>query len=161
MPAVSSSVARSPAPKRGRPARRWMTIDEVAEALAWDAAALARALDRCPGLLEGALKGESGWEVPERALRELLRAKTGALPAMCSVAEAAAFIGRSDKWVYKLMSVRGPDGAALLPSRVILGEYRLLVEDVLKLPPAYPDWAAPVLARPVSFFSSQEDSTNG
>lgn len=137
-----------------------MSLDEVAEALVWDAAALSRALDRCPRLLNGAIKGESGWEVPERALRELLRAKTGALPVMCSVAEAAAFIGRSDKWVYKLMQVRGPDGAALLPSRVILGEYRLLVEDVLKLPPAYPDWAAPVLARPLSFFS-EEDPQNG
>jgi hypothetical protein len=71
---------------------------------------------------------------------------------MASVAEVAAFLGRSERQVYRLLHLRDPStGKTLLPARRILGEYRVLVTDVLKLPPAYPDWAP---TRPASSFFS-------
>jgi hypothetical protein len=153
MPAATPAHAPR---KRGRPPLASLTLDEVADALAWPAVALERLLCKCPELLPGAVEGPDGWSVPERALRDLLGARTGALPPMASVADVAAFLGRSERQVYRLLHLRDPHtGRALLPARRILGEYRVAVADVLKLPPAYPDWAP---ARPAasSFFSANQ-----
>jgi hypothetical protein len=60
-------------PKLGRPAMRWMGLEEVAEALEWDAAALRRLLVATRGeAMPGAVQEEDGtWSVPESALRRL------------------------------------------------------------------------------------------
>ena len=63
----------SQALKIGRPAMRWLGLDEVAEALEWDAAALRRLLVATRGeAMPGALQEADGtWSVPESALRRL------------------------------------------------------------------------------------------
>ena len=149
-----ASVTRSL--RRGRPRRRVLSLEEVAVALAWPVAALERLLVRCPDTLPGAVRGADGWEVPERALRELLGAATGPLPQMASPAQVAEFLGKSLSQVYRLMKLRDPQsGAPLLPARRYLGDYRIRVEDVLKLPAAYPDWAP---SRPgAALFSATAD----
>lgn len=140
--------------RRGRPPLASLSLDEVAELLAWPAEALERVLLRCPGVLPGAEQGPSGWKVPERALRELLGARTGPLPPMASIADVAGFTGRSERQVYRMIHLRNPQtGKALLPARRILGEYRVAVADVLQLPAVYPDWA-PSRPPPPSFFSA-------
>ncbi len=144
MPVCNLTPAR-----RGRPARRVLSLDEVADVLAWPVTALERLLRRCPEALPGAVRGAEGWQVPERALRELLAAKTGPLPVMASPAQVAEFLGRSVSQVYRLLQMRDPvSGRPLLPSARYLGEYRVRVDDVLRLPSAYPDWAP---ARPAAF----------
>lgn len=121
--------------------------------------ALKRLLNRCPGVLPGARQGPDGWKVPERALRDLLGARTGPLPVMCSVEEAAAFVGKSPKTVYAWLKLRDPKtGAVLLPSKRILGELRIMAADVLKLPAAFPDWVS--ARRPLSFFSTNQASSD-
>ena len=63
----------SQALKIGRPAMRWLGLDEVAEALEWDAAALRRLLVATRGeAMPGAVQEDDGtWTVPESALRRL------------------------------------------------------------------------------------------
>lgn len=63
----------SPPIKRGRPALRWLSVEEVAEALEWDTDALHRLLTVTRGdVMPGAIKDDSGaWSVPESALRKL------------------------------------------------------------------------------------------
>jgi len=148
------SPAAPPKRKRGRPPLATLSLDAVADALGWEPAALERVLNKCPDVLPGAVKGPDGWTVPERALRDLLGARAGPLPPMASVAEVAAFLGRSERQVYRLLRLKDPkSGKALLPAKQILGEYRVEVAEVLKLPPAYPDWA-PSRPPPLSFFSA-------
>lgn len=144
--------------KRGRPPRRSLPLSEVAGLLAWPEAALERVLVACPGVLPGAVRGSEGWSVPEVALRELLGAKTGPLPVMASPAQVAEFLGRSLTQVYRLLKLKDPvSGVPLLPAKRYLGEYRVRVEDVLRLPSAYPDWA-PARPRAVSIFSEEGDA---
>lgn len=151
------SSVTTPPRKRGRPPLATLSLDEVAEVLCWPVSALERLLRKCPELLPGAAESPNGWTVPERALRELLGARTGPLPPMAGVAEVAAFLGRSERQVYRLIHLRDPKtGRALLPAKQILGEYRVAVADVIKLPPAYPDWA-PSRPAPSSFFSAKQD----
>jgi hypothetical protein len=67
--AVKSPTAR----KRGRPAMRWLSVAEVAEAIEWDAAALRRLLKATGGaVLPGAvLENDGAWMVPESAVRRI------------------------------------------------------------------------------------------
>jgi hypothetical protein len=131
-----------------------MSLDEVADALAWPVQALERVLSKSPDVLPGATKGCAGWEIPERALRDLLGARTGPLPPMASVQEVAAYLGRSVRQVYRLLSLRDPKTQhPLLPAKRILGELRVEVAEVFKLPAAYPDWAPSRPPSP-SFFSA-------
>jgi hypothetical protein len=140
--------------RRGRPAAVRLSLADVADLLAWPVETLRRVLDRHPGVLPGAVLVSGEWEVPESALRALLGQRTGALPTMASVEQVAEYLGRSDKTVYRLLQLRDPaTGAPLLPAVRVLGQYRVRVSDVLRLPSAYPDWAPP---RP--HFFSEEDA---
>lgn len=127
--------------KRGRPARRWLSLAEVAKALAWSEEALGRLLATVPGALPDAVLGSNGWEIPERALRELLEVKSGPLPSFATVAEVAQALRVDRKTVYAWTSLRGPDGRALLPAREILGRKLIDARDVLALPATWPSWA--------------------
>lgn len=126
--------------------------------LSWPVASLERVLARCPAALPGAIEQDVGWLVPERTVRDLVGARTGPLPAMCSVEQVAEYVGRSPKSVYRWLTTRDPKtGRPLLPARKILDAWRIAVKDVLLLPSAFPDW---VPARPLSFFS-EEDMKHG
>jgi hypothetical protein len=118
-----------------------LTLAEVASVLAWSEDALERLLATAPGALPDAVLGSSGWEIPERALRELLDVKVGPLPAYATVAEVAQALRLDRKTVYAWTSLRGPDGRALLPSREILGRKLIDTRDVLALPATWPAWA--------------------
>jgi hypothetical protein len=128
-------------PKRGRPARRWLSLAEVADALAWTEDGLGRLLDAVPAALPDAVKGANGWEIPERALRELLEVKAGPLPSFATVADVADALRLDRKTIYAWTSLRGPDGRALLPAREILGRKLIDARDVLALPATWPSWA--------------------
>ena len=128
-------------PKRGRPARRWLSLAEVAEALAWTEDGLGRLLDAVPAALPDAVKGANGWEIPERALRELLEVKAGPLPSYATVADVADALRLDRKTIYGWTSLRGPDGRALLPAREILGRKLIDTRDVMALPATWPAWA--------------------
>lgn len=58
---------------KGRPAMRWMTVEETAIALDWDEAALGRLLAATSGaVLPGAVREDDGtWRVPESAVRRI------------------------------------------------------------------------------------------
>jgi len=140
MPAAHAPRSTGSA-KRGRPARRWLTLAEVASVLSWSEDALERLLATAPGALPDAVLSSSGWEIPERALRELLDVKVGPLPAYATVAEVAQALRLDRKTVYAWTSLRGPDGRALLPSREILGRKLIDTRDVLALPATWPAWA--------------------
>ena len=140
MPAASSSPTHASA-KRGRPARRWLSLAEVAVALSWSEEALERLLTAAPGALPDAVQGANGWEIPERALRELLDVKAGPLPSYATVAEVAQALRLDRSTIYAWTSLRGPDGRALLPCREILGRKLIDTRDVLALPATWPSWA--------------------
>jgi hypothetical protein len=69
---------------------RWLTLSETAEALDWDADALARLLSHTKGsVLPGALQEDDGsWSVPESAVRRI----TGAGLRLFSVPTLADLI---------------------------------------------------------------------
>ena len=90
---------------------------------------------------------------PERALRELLDAKTGPLPSFATVAEVAQALRLDRSTIYAWTALRGPDGRALLPCREILGRKLIDIRDVLALPATWPSWAP---RRP--FLFSEEDA---
>ena len=128
-------------PKRGRPARRWLSLAEVATALAWTEDGLERLLDAVPAALPDAVKGDNGWEIPERALRELLEVKAGPLPSFATVADVADALRLDRKTIYAWTALRGPNGRALLPAREILGRKLIDTRDVMALPATWPSWA--------------------
>jgi hypothetical protein len=68
MPDVMLSPSR-----RGRPAVRWLSVDETADHLDWEPGALRRILSATRGqILPGAMQDDDGtWSVPETALRRL------------------------------------------------------------------------------------------
>ncbi len=140
MSPASASPVHAPA-KRGRPARRWLSLAEVATALAWTDDGLERLLEAVPAALPDAVKGANGWEIPERALRELLNVKAGPLPSFATVAEVAQALRLDRSTIYAWTALRGPDGRALLPCREILGRKLIDTRDVLALPATWPAWA--------------------
>lgn len=120
--------------------------------LGWDAESLGRLLLRAPGVLPGAELCDDGeWSIPESAIRAVLGVASGPLPAMCSVKEAAAFMGKSVSRVSRLLRAVCPTtGKSLLVWREVLGSIRIDVRSVLALPTRLPGWAAP------SFFSAED-----
>jgi hypothetical protein len=154
-PASTTSTPATRFPKRGRPTRKWLSLAEVATALAWTEDGLERLLNTVPRALPAAVKGANGWEIPERALRELLEAKSGPLPSFATVADVADALRLDRKTIYAWTSLRGPDGRALLPAREILGRKLIDAKDVLALPATWPSWAP---GRRSFLFSEEVDS---
>lgn len=139
-PFLFSMPAALPSPKRkrGRPAARWLTLDEVAEITGCDAGVLARLLDKVPGTIPGADRDVDGWKVPERGLRAILGAPTGPLPQWATVQEVAAAVRRSEKTVYWWLGLKRDDRTPLLPHTKVLGTVLILARDVLALPAVMP-----------------------
>jgi hypothetical protein len=148
--------ASLPAPrKRGRPtsAARWLSLDQVADALRTEPETLARLLERAPGVLPGAILEPEGWQVPERALRVVLGAPAGPLPQFATVEDVAHALRRSPKTVYGWLQLRRPDGSPLLEHRRVLGSILIPAAAVLALPSRMP--AAP------AFFADREAARRG
>jgi hypothetical protein len=136
------SVAERPKTKRrpGRPAARWLSLDEVAEITRCDAGVLCRLLDAVPGTIPGADKDEGGWKVPERGLRAILGAPAGPLPQYATVEEVALALRRSPKTVYWWLGLRHADGRTpLLEHRRVLGTILIPALAVLALPDEMPE----------------------
>lgn len=133
----------------GRPVVVPLSLDEAASRLGWDPESLGRLLQRSPGVLPGAALNAAGeWAIPGAAIRAVLGVPAGPLPPMCSMKEAAAFMGKSVSRVSRLLRAVCPEtGKSLLVWREVLGSIRIDVRSVLALPTRVPDWAAP------SFFS--------
>lgn len=126
MPPASSLPTTSHA-KRGRPVMRWLRLDEVADALEWDAEALRRLLVATRGgVMPGALLEDSGtWTVPECALRRI----TGAglflfsIPRLAELLDCNAEHLRRLKRAGKLKVITIPD----IGQRVPWSEYQRLL----------------------------------
>lgn len=139
-----------------------LSLADVSVMLAWPEDALERVLQRCPDALPGAVRIDAEWLVPERAIRALLGARSGPLPVMCSVEQVAEYVGRSVKSVYRWLGLRDPKTKRpLLPARKILDAWRIDVQDVLRLPAAFPDWAPTRPATPPFSFFSEEGVNDG
>jgi hypothetical protein len=115
-----------------------LDLCEVAEILRTDEGLLERLLEARPGALPGAVKGAGGWRLPERALRALLLAPTGPLPAMATVAEVAEFARRDIKTVYRWLRMRDADGEPVLPHQRIMGQILIPARAVMDLPRRIP-----------------------
>jgi len=134
--------------RRGRPVARWLSLDEVAEIVRGDAEVIARLLDKVPGALPGASNATGEWKVPEKALRALLGAATGPLPALATVGEVAECLRRDVKTVYGWLKVmKGKE--QMLPHKRVLGTILIEARDVLALPARMP-------GPPSSFFSAKQ-----
>lgn len=120
----------SPSTKRGRPALRWLSVDEVAEALEWDINALHRLLTATKGdVMPGAIQDDSGaWSVPESALRRL----TGAGLFLFSIPRLAELLDCNAETLRRMakagrLQVRNIEGVGL---RVPWSEYQRLTRRV-------------------------------
>jgi excisionase family DNA binding protein len=118
--------------KRGRPALRWLSALEAAEALDWDPAALERLLASRAGaeLFPGAVREPEGWTVPESALRRV----TGAGLFLFSVPRLAELLD-CDAGTLRRMIRAGKLRAVRLPGigqRVPWSEYQRLTGRVAR-----------------------------
>lgn len=99
----------------------WLTVSEAALRLDWDAVSLERLLDATRGsVLPGAIQeGESGWAVPEAALRRI----TGAglflfsIPTLAGLLDCDARHLRRLAKAGKLEVVKIPDVGQRVPWR--------------------------------------------
>lgn len=143
--AETDSVKR----RRGRPVARWLSLEEVAEIVRGDAEVIGRLLDKLPNTLPGASNATGQWQVPEKALRALLGASTGPLPALATVGEVAECVRREPKTVYGWLKVKNSKGKPLLPHRWVLGTILIDAQAVLALPARMP-------GPPPSFFVAKQ-----
>lgn len=149
--AAPPSFFSEKAKRRGRKPTNWLNLDDVAEIMDVPADWLANCLNIVPGALPGA-----SWDGKELSIKEtdLWRALgvSADLPAVCSVEEAARYLGKSPKTVYGWLDKRGPKGEQLLKHWKHAGVVRIAVISVLTVPAKLPSWAAP------SFFSGAPKS---
>jgi hypothetical protein len=127
--------------KRGRPAAASLvrSLEDVSEITGVAVEVIERLLEKVPGTIPGAFKGEDGWRVPERGLRAILGAPTGPLPQFATVAEVAECLRRKPKTVYNWLGMRRAGGdEPLLPHKEILGTVLIPVAAVLSLPARMP-----------------------
>lgn len=137
-----------------RPCTKWLGLDEIAEVLGVEPAWLLRVLGRFPQSLPGARLHGDEVMIKEADLWKALGLNK-ALPVTCSVAEAAACLGKSEKTLYAWLARRGPDGEALITHWRWCGVVRLSVASVLALPERLPSWAG-ASDRAFSFFANGE-----
>lgn len=149
-PALTAAPTKA---RRGRPSTRFFSVDECADFVRCGADVLRRLLDTVPGLLPGAVETADGWRVPERALRVVLGAAVGPLPALATVAEVAQCLRLDVSTIYKLLKARDAAGKPVLSHRVIWGQKLVLAADVLALP-------ANRVGGPSSFFAKQEEAAS-
>lgn len=135
------------AKRRGRPAARMLGLADMAEAMACPVAVLRRVLSIDRRALPVTWCSDSVDDViiAEPALWRALGVSPD-LPRMCSVQEAAAYLGKAPRTIYDWINLRGPDGEALLPAWRHAGLIRLRVADVLAVPAKLPDWATEEVA---------------
>ena len=137
--------------KPGKKPTKWLNLDDVAEILHVPSDWLANCLTIAPGALPGA-----SWDGVELSIKEtdLWRALgvSADLPAVCSVEEAARYLGKSPKTVYAWLDKRGDKGEQLLKHWKHAGVVRIAVISVLTVPAKLPSWAAP------SFFSGRAET---
>lgn len=113
---------------------RWLSLDEVEKVLRVPADLIGRVLDAVPATLPGAIKAGDGWRVPERALRAVLGAPTGPLPAMATVDEVAACVRKDVKTVYRWLKLKHADGQPVLPHQRVMSTILVPAAAVLALP---------------------------
>lgn len=113
---------------------RWLSLAEVEQVLRVPAELIERLLDAVPATLPGAIKGGDGWRVPERALRAVLGAPTGPLPAMATVDEVAACVRKDVKTVYRWLKLLHADNQPVLPHKRVMGTILVPAQAVLQLP---------------------------
>jgi hypothetical protein len=106
---------------------QWLTVEETAERLDWDAAALRRLLTHTRGaVLPGAVReGDGTWQVPESALRRI----TGAGLFLFSLTTLAELLDCDYEHLRKLTKA-GKLKAIKIPNigvRVPWSEYQRLV----------------------------------
>jgi hypothetical protein len=106
---------------------QWLTVEETAERLDWDAAALRRLLTHTRGsVLPGAVQeGDGSWQVPESALRRI----TGAGLFLFSLTTLAELLDCDYEHLRKLTKA-GKLKAVKIPNigvRVPWSEYQHLV----------------------------------
>jgi hypothetical protein len=128
--------------KPGRPSTKWLDLEAVAAILRVDPAWLAHCLDIVPNALPGASWADGVLSIKQSDLMKAL-GLTAALPEVCSVDEAAKYLGKSPKTVYEWLNRTGPKGEKLLRSWKHAGVVRIPVVDVLNVPAKLPSWAAP------------------
>lgn len=128
---------------------RWLSLDEVADVLRVPADLIERVLDAVPATLPGAMRSVAGgWIVPERALRAVLGAPTGPLPAMATVDEVAACVRKDVKTIYRWLKLLHADNKPVLPHKRVMGTILVPAAAVLELPRRAP-------GPPPSFFSQK------
>lgn len=138
---TASATASKPPTKRGRKpnSAKWLRLEDLADIVRWKVADLERLLDRVPGTFPGAIKGQDGWEVPERDVRALLGVPVGPLPQFATVKDVADSLRKAPKTVYWWLTLKTDDGKPLLPHTQKLGTTLILASDVLALPERMPE----------------------
>lgn len=133
--------------KPGRPPERVLGLSEVAEVLGCPVDVLVRALEADKAALPVTWTSDRAEDVVigERKLWRALGISPD-LPRMCSIREAAEYLGKSPKTVQRWLSLRGPSGEVILPAWRHAGLIRLRVADVLAVPARLPSWASEQIA---------------